>query len=93
MVIVFEYFPLKKINTVPREATAFRRDSSATIAIVTSWPGEKNEELVEGRTRVEITRDASNRIAEILTHRKEELSLGYTNIGELYSYICFCQAN
>jgi hypothetical protein len=81
--IAFEYFPLKKINSVPSEATAFRRDTSPAILVLTVWPGEKNSELVEGKTRVEITREASNKIAEMLTQGKAELSLGYTNYGEL----------
>jgi hypothetical protein len=82
----FEYIPLMKINSVPREATAFRRDTSTQVLVFTSWPGDKNKELVDGKTRVEVTREASNRIAEILTQGKKELSLGYTNYGTFLAH-------
>jgi len=38
--IVFEYFPLSKMNSVPRGTTAFRKNEELNILIVVVWtPG------------------------------------------------------
>jgi hypothetical protein len=76
-----EYFPLKKINSVPNDATAFRRGAEPSVLILLRWPGEGSDELVDGKKKVDLARQYGNELADIITGGKAELSLGYTNYG------------
>ncbi|KAF5328536.1 hypothetical protein D9758_017945 [Tetrapyrgos nigripes] len=49
LVLVFEYFNLDKINSIPTEATAFRRDQSATILVNFVWNENTPENLQRAR--------------------------------------------
>ncbi|KAG6821660.1 hypothetical protein H0H87_005897, partial [Tephrocybe sp. NHM501043] len=47
--LVFEYLPLSKIGTVPRGTTAFRRDPTASVLVLTIWKEDTEANTERGR--------------------------------------------
>ena len=78
--ILFEGVPLGKINSVPREATAFRRTNTTNILISAMWKDHKpgNEMMA---------RRYAHDVADILLRGQAAMttseSLGYANHGTL----------
>jgi len=72
--VLFEYFPLGKINSVPSGATAFRRSSDPSILIAMGWKGISEENTERARALV-------YEFIKISQGEKVEASqrLGYTN--------------
>lgn len=75
--IIWEYFPLSKVNAVPVSATAFRRELTPNILFTFAWGGPKDR-TSEARTAVQ-------NMVDILIAGQRGLSkseeFGYTNYG------------
>ncbi|KAF6762816.1 FAD binding domain-containing protein [Ephemerocybe angulata] len=73
--IIYEYFPLSKVNAVPIDATAFRRELSPNILLTFAWDGEE-EKTQEARA-------TAQKLVDILIEGQKGLSKteqsGYTN--------------
>ena len=86
--LVFDYFPMHKIRSVPNDATAFRRENVAAVIVLVLWKAEDDKD--GGFT--DQARKIANEIAGIVVEGQQELhiteseSLGYTNYGG-FSYI------
>ena len=90
--ILYEYIPLSKINSVPRNATAFMRTYQSNGIVVVSWnpavtPGTR-EALDLGDVEKENTdqaRELAKELAGIVLSgtAKEGTLLGYSNYGAL----------
>jgi hypothetical protein len=77
--VLSEYLPVRKINSVPTNATAFRRERTANVVSVISWPH------TEGEDKTAKAREISQKVGEILTEGQDltpSAKLGYTNYGQ-----------
>ena len=72
----FEYFPLHKVTSVPRSATAFRRDPEPNVLIMVVWVNDSKDS-------VDKARGYANAIAGILVGNQADKaqSIGYANYG------------
>ncbi|KAF5326847.1 hypothetical protein D9619_005057 [Psilocybe cf. subviscida] len=74
--VLFEYYPLQKVNTVPREATAFRREMVNNVVLILRWDQKTVDRTVEARS-------IGAELLDILQGGQSELttseSLGYSN--------------
>lgn len=78
--VIYEYFPLQKINSVPIRATAFRRETTPNVLITLSWdPSQDKTE--EARA---ISKDIIDTIVERQNGLTSSEKFGYTNYGEFY---------
>lgn len=79
--IFYEYFPLAKINSVPSDATAFRRDPTPVICLGFFWKATDTD-------KTPVARAGANEISEILAAGQTDLSaseiLGYGNYGACF---------
>ena len=80
-VVLYEYFPLKKINSVASDATPFPRNVAPSIVVFIAWPGDKDKEVVNGTTRVEMARKYASELIAIVSRGHTEFGLGYNNYG------------
>ena len=77
-IVVYEYFPLGKVCSVPAGTTAFRRDATPGVLIGVVWKenSEKN---------AEVARNCAHELAQIVTGAQPGLtdvqSQGYSNYG------------
>ncbi|KAJ2912202.1 hypothetical protein MD484_g8212, partial [Candolleomyces efflorescens] len=73
--IIYEYFPLHKVNAVPIDATAFRRELTPNILLTFAWDG--------GKERTEEARSTAQKLVDILVAGQSGLTksekFGYTN--------------
>lgn len=79
--MLFEYFPLKKINSIPRSETAFRRDSTPTVCISFQWDTTASAGIDLGageRENVNKARGWARGIAEILLAGQADGALSET---------------
>lgn len=77
--ILYEYFPLKKINSVPREETAFRRVTTPSILIGINWKPAPPD-LVDGETEnTAAARKIARELVDILQNREGKPEFGYPN--------------
>lgn len=76
--LAFEYFPLGKILSVPRAATAFRRDVTPAVLVLMIWKDDLPENTERARSAAHEIRDIIASHQPALT--KEELQ-GYANYG------------
>lgn len=78
--VLYEYFPLDKVNAVPRSATAFRREMVNNVLINISWDGQAGDHTEEART-------LSHEIADIINSAQSDMtvseSAGYSNYGQV----------
>ena len=94
--LLFEYFPLSKVNSVPRGTTAFVRNEEPNGIVLVLWPPAATpgtpEALDLGEMEKENTDEArrmSRELAEILLSgqnrgaKGKEIGLGYLNYGAL----------
>jgi len=90
--ILFEYFPLSKVTSVPRGTTAFMRTGESNVLILVGWTpaaaAGTSEALDLGETEkgnTDEARELAKELAEILLsgQREEDLQLGYTNYSAL----------
>jgi len=92
--ILFEYFPLSKVNSVPRGTTAFMRTGESNVLILIAWTPAAAPaacgaldlgETEKGNT--DEARELAKELAGILLSGQEEegLQLGYTNYGAFAS--------
>lgn len=86
--IVFEYFPLTKISSIPNDATAFRRDPTPTVLFLAKWEGDSENNTERGR-------NLARELAPIITGGQgpkitKEQSFGYSNYGAASSLQRFC---
>ncbi|KAF5378484.1 hypothetical protein D9615_007137 [Tricholomella constricta] len=76
MNVVFEYFPLGKISSVPQGTTAFRRDPTPSVLVVGLWQEDSEANTERGRT-------LSHELARIVSSGQsgvtETQTLGYSN--------------
>ncbi|PPQ79510.1 hypothetical protein CVT25_003392 [Psilocybe cyanescens] len=74
--ILYEYFPLQKINSVPRDATAFRREFASSVLVNLTW-----DNSVEDRTQE--ARKHSYELASLISRDGKDMTtaetLGYSN--------------
>jgi len=70
----FEYFPLRKVLSVPPSATAFRRDPVPNALIMIVWGNDRKDSIVKAR-------EHADAIAEILVGSQADMtqSVGYAN--------------
>ena len=74
---IFEYIPSGKVTSVPRSATAFRRELGPNVVIVVVWTNDDKDS-------VDKARGYANAIAGILVSTNQEdneKSVGYANYG------------
>lgn len=80
--MVFEYLPLTKVNSVPKGATAFRRDPTPSVLVVFHW--DANPENGHGPV-VDRARASAYKIADTIEKHQEGVSSGqkqgYSNYG------------
>ncbi|KAJ3548836.1 hypothetical protein NMY22_g1109 [Coprinellus aureogranulatus] len=73
--IIWEYFPLSRVNAVPVAATAFRRELTPNILFTLAWDSEND--------RTDEARSAVQNLADVLAAGQKGLSkgeeFGYTN--------------
>ena len=87
--MLFEYFPLSKINSVPNGETAFRRDPSRNVLMVTSWKQDLETDRETAEAIVKKARSFAQELADIIGNAglNDGLTpvqrLGYGNYGEL----------
>jgi len=81
--LIFDYFPMHKVRSVPDGVTAFRREHAAAVIVLMTWKADEDEEgKFTDRARVH-----ANEIAEIVIKGQREMlmteseSLGYPNYG------------
>jgi hypothetical protein len=78
---IYEWIPLKKINSVPATSTAYRRIPSPNCLVVVAWPGHTHSS-----EKVDEARPLAHQIAACVaggeSNLKDVKSLGYTNYGE-----------
>ena len=73
MIILQEYFPLQKINSVPNGNMAFVRTGNRNVGIAAEWKKESHENTAYGRNSV-------HEVAKLLGATKGET--GYGNWGK-----------
>lgn len=78
-IVMFEYLPCLKINSVAKNTTAFRRETEATnVLAVLIWPGGGADKSVQAR-------EVAYSLADILNQGQVNLtkseSMGYSNYG------------
>lgn len=78
--VIYEYFPLDKVNGVPRNVTAFRREMVNNVLINVTWDGKIQDHTEEARK-------ISHEISDIINSPQSDLTksetLGYSNYGEV----------
>ncbi|KAJ3568528.1 hypothetical protein NP233_g5653 [Leucocoprinus birnbaumii] len=76
--VVYEWFHLFKINSVPAGATAYRRIPDPNCSVIIGWPGEAHSD-----EKVDETRTFAHRIADCIaggeSNLKDVKSQGYAN--------------
>ncbi|TFK29243.1 FAD binding domain-containing protein [Coprinopsis marcescibilis] len=74
---IYEFFPLRKINSVPVDATAFRRELTPNVLINCTWDGSKDR-TEEARA---IAKDLIDTIVAGQSGLSNSEKFGYTNYG------------
>lgn len=81
--VIYEYFPLSKIRSVPNGLSAFRRDPTPSILITTMW-ADNTTDLTDH------ARAIAYELAGIITGGQSDITstqtLGYSNYGK--SHLC-----
>lgn len=76
--MIYEYFPLNKIRSVPNGVTAFRRDPTPNVLVLITW----TENLVENNDKARIF---AHELAAFISQDQPDVSasegLGYSNYG------------
>jgi hypothetical protein len=81
--LIFDYYPMHKVRSVPESATAFRREHVVAAIVLMTWKGEDDK---EGKY-TDWARTIANDIAEIINAGQREMlitepeSFGYANYG------------
>lgn len=80
--VLYEYFPLNKVNDVPQSATAFRREAMVNnVLINVNWDRNAQDFTQEAR-------QIAHQISDILNTPQADLttseSLGYSNYGNAF---------
>jgi hypothetical protein len=79
--MVYEWIPLRKINSVPVNKSAYRRTLRPNCLIIVEWPGSTHS-----AEKVDEARPLAQQIAACVAggepKLKEVTSQGYTNYGE-----------
>jgi hypothetical protein len=82
---VYEWVPLRKINSVPINKTAYRRIPRPNCLIMVGWPGSTHSP-----EKVDEARPLAQQIAACVAGGESKLrevtSQGYTNYGELLKF-------
>ncbi|KXN87663.1 hypothetical protein AN958_08300 [Leucoagaricus sp. SymC.cos] len=77
---IYEWIPLKKINSVPASATAYRRIPNPNCLVIIGWPGSTHS-----AEKVDEARPLAHAIAGCVAGGEDNLrdvkSHGYTNYG------------
>jgi len=79
--LVFDYFPLAKINSVPNGRTAFRRASASNVLIMSIWKNDTAENLEQGR-------NVAYELSDIISKGQSGITenVGYGNYGAFVQY-------
>ncbi|KAH9482486.1 FAD-linked oxidoreductase [Psilocybe cubensis] len=74
--ILYEYFPLQKINSVSRDATAFRREFASSVLVNLTWDNSTGDRTQEARKH-------TYELASIISRDGKDMTtaetLGYSN--------------
>ena len=77
--LLFEYFPLGKVNGVPDDATAYRRHlSSNVLSVVYSKDGSDEA--------FRYSRDTAHELCSLITGKSAD-NLGYGNYSERFTHL------
>lgn len=76
--VLFEYFPLSKINSVPNGVTAFLRHPTPGVLILVAWEQDSETDNDMSMAMVESARTLSNELCDIIG--KTATQDGVTNI-------------
>ncbi|KAH0579527.1 hypothetical protein H2248_002381 [Termitomyces sp. 'cryptogamus'] len=74
--ILFEYFPLAKINAVSSNSTAFRRDPTSSVLVLMNWKENTEENAERGRI---VAHELANFIVDGQQGVSPTQILGYSN--------------
>ncbi|KAG5651068.1 hypothetical protein H0H81_010003 [Sphagnurus paluster] len=77
--LLFDYFPLQKVMSVPPSATAFRRDPTPSFLVIALWKENSEENTARGR---EITHEIARIVAGGQVGLTEAQSFGYANYDQ-----------
>lgn len=77
--LTFEYYPLGKICSVPKDATAFRRENASAGMVLVFWDYDENEREVETAKAREITHELVDIVINGQGDITESESAGYAN--------------
>ena len=76
--VLFEYFSLEKVNSVPVPATAFRRDLTSNILMQLIWDGKYPERTGEARV---VMKDMVDMVLTAQGMLGDGAQTAYTNYG------------
>jgi hypothetical protein len=92
-VLVFDYYPMHKVRSVPDGVTAFRREDVIAVIVLMLWKAEDDKE----DKLTDRARGIANEIVGIMNKGQQEMfiteseSLGYSNYGGFNLwYNCAC---
>ena len=81
--ILYEYFPRQKVNSLPRDATAFRRELVPNALAILTWDHKTGDRLEEVR---QLASEFANIILGVQSDITPSEALGYSNYGQyIYS--------
>lgn len=91
--LIFDYYPMHKVRSVPDSATAFRREHVVAVIVLMTWKAEDDK---EGKY-TDWARVIANNVAEIINAGQREMLItepegfGYANYGRRvrFSVICY----
>jgi len=77
--ILYEYFPRQKVESVPRDATAFRRELVPNALVILSWDHKARDCLEEAR---QLANELASTVIGVQTDITPSEALGYSNYGQ-----------
>jgi hypothetical protein len=80
--ILYEYFPRHKVNSVSRNATAFRRELVPNALVILTWDHKAGDCSEEAR---QLANELANIVLGVQSDITPSEALGYSNYGQ---YIC-----
>lgn len=81
-VIYYEYFPRRNINSVPMDATAFRRELVPNALVILTWDNKAGDCSEEAR---QLANELANIVVGVQSDITPSEALGYSNYGQ---YTC-----
>jgi hypothetical protein len=88
--MIFEYFSLSKISSVPSGETAFRRDPTPSVLTVVNWKQDSETDKETGAAMVERGRTLAHELCDIIGSEGGATpiqKLGYANYGKSTAFV------